>query len=118
MTNYESLGYFAERYGFTVVGTIIPSFSSQDSPTAQDMARIIAQIKQTHAPAIFLEVGASPKLAQQVAAATGAKMMTDLYIEGLSAPDGPAPTYVRMMQYDVQLIVTGCGSCLLLHPGE
>jgi ABC-type Zn uptake system ZnuABC Zn-binding protein ZnuA len=110
VTNHESLGYFADRYGFTVVGAVIPSVSTDASPTAQQMAALIAQIKATGAPAIFLEVGANPQLAQQIAAETGVKVVTDLYTHSLSAPDGPAPTYIEMMKYDVSRIVAGCST--------
>ncbi len=108
VTNHESFGYFADRYGFTVVGAVIPSVSSEASPTAQQMAALIEQIKTTGAPAIFLETGANPQLAQQIAAETGVKVVTNLYTHSLSAPDGPAPTYIEMMKYNVSQIVTGC----------
>jgi ABC-type Zn uptake system ZnuABC Zn-binding protein ZnuA len=108
VTNHESLGYFADRYGFTVVGAVIPSVSTDASPTAQQMAALIEQIKATGAPAIFLEAGANPQLAQQVAAETGVKVVTDLYTHSLSAPGGPAPTYIDMMKYNVSQIVAGC----------
>jgi ABC-type Zn uptake system ZnuABC Zn-binding protein ZnuA len=110
VTNHESLGYFADRYGFTVVGAVIPSVSTEASPTAQQMAALIEQIKASGAPAIFLETGANPQLAQQIAAETGVKVVTDLYTHSLSAPDGPAPTYIDMMKYNVSQIVTGCQS--------
>ena len=110
VTNHESLGYFADRYGFTVVGAVIPSVSTDASPTAQQMAALIEQIKASGAPAIFLETGANPQLAQQIAAETGVKVVTDLYTHSLSAPDGPAPTYIDMMKYNVSQIVTGCQS--------
>jgi ABC-type Zn uptake system ZnuABC Zn-binding protein ZnuA len=110
VTNHESLGYFADRYGFTVVGAVIPSVSTDASPTAQQMAALIEQIKATGAPAIFLEMGANPQLAQQIAAETGVKVVTDLYTHSLSAPDGPAPTYIDMMKYNVSRIVAGCQS--------
>ncbi len=110
VTNHESLGYFADRYGFTVVGAIIPSVSSGASPTAQQMADLIEQIKATGAPALFLETGANPQLAQQVADETGVKVVADLYTHSLSAPDGPAPTYIEMMKYNVSQIVAGCRS--------
>jgi ABC-type Zn uptake system ZnuABC Zn-binding protein ZnuA len=110
VTNHESLGYFADRYGFTVVGAVIPSVSTDASPTAQQMAALIEQIKATGAPAIFLEMGANPQLAQQIAAETGVKVVTDLYTHSLSAPDGPAPTYIDMMKYNVGRIVAGCQS--------
>ncbi|MCL4261222.1 MAG: zinc ABC transporter substrate-binding protein, partial [Anaerolineales bacterium] len=57
VTNHESLGYFAERYGFEVVGSVLESFSSDASPPAQQMAALIDQIKSTGAPAIFLDAG-------------------------------------------------------------
>jgi len=108
VTDHDSLAYFADRYGFTVVGAIIPSVSTDSAPTAQDLARLVAQIQQTGAPAIFLEVTANPKLAQQIAAETGIRVVGDLYLESLSAPDGPAPSYLLMMRHDVDAIVTAC----------
>ena len=69
------------------------------------MARLIDQVKSTGAPAIFLESGSNPQLAQQVAHDTGARVVSDLYTESLSAPDGPAPTYIDMLRYDVNKIV-------------
>jgi zinc/manganese transport system substrate-binding protein len=108
VTNHDSLAYFAARYGFTVVGAIIPSVSTDASPTAQDLAKLVAQIKQTGAPAIFLEVTANPKLAQQIAAETGIPVVGNLYLESLSAADGPAPSYLLMMRHDVDAIVSAC----------
>jgi ABC-type Zn uptake system ZnuABC Zn-binding protein ZnuA len=110
VTNHESLGYFAKRYGFTIVGAVIPSISTDSSPTAQDMARLIEQIKQTGVSAILLDVGANPNLAQQISAETGVRVITDLYVETLSAPDGSAPSYIMMMRHDVDLIVSACAT--------
>jgi ABC-type Zn uptake system ZnuABC Zn-binding protein ZnuA len=108
VTNHDSLAYFAARYGFTVVGAIIPSVSTDASPTAQELARLVDQIKQTGAPAIFLEVTANPNLARQIAAETGIPVVSDLYLESLSAPDGPAPSYLLMLRHDVDAIVSAC----------
>jgi ABC-type Zn uptake system ZnuABC Zn-binding protein ZnuA len=105
VTNHETFGYFAERYGFTVVGTVIPSLSSEASPSAQQMTSLIKQIKQMGAPAIFLEAGANPNLAEQIANETGTKVITNLYTHSISSTSGPAPTYIDMMKYNVKLIV-------------
>jgi ABC-type Zn uptake system ZnuABC Zn-binding protein ZnuA len=105
VTDHEEFGYFAERYGFKLVGAVVPSLSSEAQPSAQQMAALIDQIKATGAPAIFLETSANPKLADQVAAETGAKIVADLYTHSLSGPDGPAPTYIDMIKYDVIQIV-------------
>lgn len=104
VTNHEALGYFAERYEFTVVGTILPSFSSNSSPSAQQMADLIEQIRQVQAPAIFLDAADNPTLARQIAEETGADVVTDLHLESLT--DGaPAATYIDMMKHNITRIV-------------
>jgi ABC-type Zn uptake system ZnuABC Zn-binding protein ZnuA len=105
VTNHESFGYFADRYGFTVIGTIIPSVSTGSAPSAQQLVRLIDQIKATGASAIFLETGTNPQLAQQIASETGIKVVTELYSHSLSDARGPAPTYIDMIQTNVAAIV-------------
>ena len=104
VTNHEALGYFAERYGFTVVGTVIESFSSVASPSAGQMADLINQIKSSGAPAIFLDTSDNEMLAQQIADETGVRVVTDLHLESLTDGD-PAGTYIDMMKYNVTQIV-------------
>jgi len=59
VTNHESFGYYADQYGFTVVGAVLSSVSSGSSPSAREMSALIEQIKQAGAPAIFLEMDAN-----------------------------------------------------------
>lgn len=105
VTNHESFGYFADRYGFTVIGTIIPSVSTGAAPSAQQLAQLIDNIKATGASAIFLETGTNPQLAQQIASETGIKVVTELYSHSLTDARGPAPTYIDMIQINVAAIV-------------
>jgi ABC-type Zn uptake system ZnuABC Zn-binding protein ZnuA len=105
VTNHETFGYFAKRYGFTVVGAIVPSVSSGAAPSAKALATLVDQIRTTGAPAIFLESGTNPQLAEQIASETGVKVVSDLYTHSLSEPGGPASTYIDMMKYDVNAIV-------------
>jgi ABC-type Zn uptake system ZnuABC Zn-binding protein ZnuA len=104
VTNHEAIGYFAERYGFIVVGAIIPSFSSGSSPSAQQMADLIEQIKLYEAPAIFLDASDNPDLAKQIAAETGVKVISDLHLESLTE-GAPAGTYIDMMRDNVTKMV-------------
>ncbi|MGQ9841907.1 MAG: metal ABC transporter substrate-binding protein, partial [Anaerolineae bacterium] len=97
VTNHESFGYFADRYGFTIVGTVIPSVSTGASPSAQEMAALIEHIKEHAAPAIFLETGTNPQLARQIAQEAGIKVVTELYTHSITDASGPAPTYIDMM---------------------
>lgn len=104
VTNHEAFGYFADRYGFKVIGTVIESLSTDASPSAQQLAALIDQIKASKAPAIFLDASDNATLAQQIAAETGVKVITDLHLESLT--DGaPAATYIDMMKYNVTQIV-------------
>lgn len=105
VTNHESLGYFADRYGFQVVGAIIPSVTTGATPTAQELAQLTEVIHRLNVKAIFLEVGANPQLADQIASETGIHVVSDLYSHSLSSKDGPAPTYLDMMRYNTQIIV-------------
>jgi len=106
VTNHDALGYFANAYGFKVIGAVIPSVTTDASPSAQQMTSLINTIKSSGAPAIFLDVGENQNLAQQIAAETGARIITDLYVETISAPVGPAPTYIDMIKHDVTQIIS------------
>ena len=105
VTNHESFGYFADRYGFRIVGAVIPSVSTNASPSAKELAALTDRIRQTGAPAIFLETGANPQLADQLAGEAGIKVVTDLYTHSVTAAGGSAPTYIDMMRFNVQKIV-------------
>jgi len=104
VTNHEALGYFAERYGFTIIGTVIPGASSDAAPSAKQMAELIDQIESTGAPAIFLGEVENPALAQQIAKEAGAVVVDDLYLESLTE-GAPAATYIDMMKHNVARIV-------------
>jgi ABC-type Zn uptake system ZnuABC Zn-binding protein ZnuA len=105
VTNHESLGYFADRYGFRVIGTLIPSVSTGAAPSAQELSRLTQRMQQLGVKAIFLETGANPQLARQIAQAAGAQVVTELYTHSISAPGGPAPTYIDMIRYNTRAIV-------------
>jgi len=101
VTNHESFGYFADRYDINIVGTIVPSVSTGASPSAQQLVQLIEEIKRTGAPAIFLESGTNPQLAEQVARESGVKVIKDLYTHSISPPGG----YIDMIKYNTEAIV-------------
>jgi ABC-type Zn uptake system ZnuABC Zn-binding protein ZnuA len=105
VTNHESFGYFADRYGFRIVGTVIPSVDSSASPSAQQLAGLIQHIREIGAPAIFLETGANPQLAEQVGKETGITVITELITHSVTEAGGFAPTYVDMMKHNTQKII-------------
>jgi ABC-type Zn uptake system ZnuABC Zn-binding protein ZnuA len=103
VTDHEDLDYFAAAYGMEVVGAVTPSFSTTATISAQQMAALQDQIETLGIPAIFVDSTANPRLAGQVAQDTGVRVVT-LYSGSLSAPDGPAPTYMAMMRTNAQTI--------------
>lgn len=103
VTDHDDLSYFAAAYGMQVVGAVTPSFSSMASISAQEMAALQDQIKAQGVPAIFVGSTVNPRLADQVALDTGVRVVP-LYTDSLSVPDGPAPTYVKMMRANAQTI--------------
>ena len=102
VTNHESFGYFADRYGFEIVGTIMPSVSTDASPSAQQLAQLVDRIRQTGVPAVFLEAGTNPQLAEQIGRETGIRVVTDLYSHSLTDAQGAAPTYLEMMRHNTK----------------
>jgi ABC-type Zn uptake system ZnuABC Zn-binding protein ZnuA len=88
-----------------VAGSVIKSFSSDASPSAQQLAGLIDEIRASGATAIFLDAADSATFAHQIASETGVKVITDLHLESLT--DGPpADNYIDMMKYNVAQIVS------------
>lgn len=106
VTNHESFGYFADRYGFKVVGTIIHSVSSGSAPSAQQMAELVDQMRASGAIAIFMETGSNSQLAEQLSTETGIKVVYDLYTHSISEAGGNAPSYIDLMKYNVEQMVS------------
>lgn len=102
VSNHRSLGYFADRYGFKIVGTVFPTSSTEGTPSPKELAELIDDIRASGAPAIFLETGANADLANQVAREAGVKVVTDLYTHSLGER---APSYLEMMRWNVRRIV-------------
>jgi ABC-type Zn uptake system ZnuABC Zn-binding protein ZnuA len=102
VTDHQSLGRFASRYGFEIVGSLFPTPTGEGSPSARQLAALVANIKATGAPAIFVETGSAVGLAQQIGAEAGVKVVTDLSTHSLTQQ---ASTYVQMMRWDVNKIV-------------
>ncbi len=103
--NHASHGYFADRYGFQVVGTVIPGTGTSESPTAQQLGDLTSAIRDSGARAIFVETDENPELAKQLAAETGVAVVTDLLDHSLTPAGGVAPTYIDMMRFDTRRIV-------------
>jgi ABC-type Zn uptake system ZnuABC Zn-binding protein ZnuA len=105
VTNHESFGYFADRYGFRLVGAVLPGVSTGAAPSAQAMAALVERIREAGVKAVFLETGTEARIARAVAAEAGVTVVTELYSHSVTGPDGPAPTYIEMLKTNTRLIV-------------
>lgn len=75
--------------------------------TPQQVARAIDLVRDRDVPAVFCESTVSPTAQEQVARETGARLGGVLYVDSLSEPDGPVPTYLDLLEHDVHVIIEG-----------
>ncbi len=104
VTDHDSLGYLAHEYGFTVIGTVIPSLSTVASASAQELAALEEQIAREEVKAIFVGTTVNLQVASQLAADLGIEIVS-IYTDSLSDANGPAPTYLDFMRHNLQTIV-------------
>ncbi|GAB6845782.1 zinc/manganese transport system substrate-binding protein [Methylorubrum rhodinum] len=100
ITTHDSFGYYAAAYGLRFLAPQGISTNSEAGP--KDVARIIRQIRRDKVPAVFVESIADPRLMQQIARESGAKVGARLFSDALSGPNGPAPTYLEMMRANLK----------------
>ncbi len=103
VTSHDSLGYFANLYGFQVVGVIL-STTTEVEPSAEDLTELVEEVKEYGVPAVFGETTVSERLANTLARESGAKLVR-LYSGSLSPSGGGAETYVEMVRVNVERIV-------------
>jgi len=99
ITTHDAFGYFGDDYRMQFIAP--EGMSTESEASARDLADIIAQVKTRQIPAVFLENVTNPRLLQQIAKETGAKIGGTLYSDALSAPNGPAGSYIDMMRNNV-----------------
>lgn len=73
VTGHESLGYFAQRYGFKLIGAVIPSLTTEAESSASSLMRLKRLINQNQVPAIFIEMGTPLKTTKALANEAGVK---------------------------------------------
>ncbi|GLS72012.1 metal ABC transporter substrate-binding protein [Methylobacterium tardum] len=100
ITTHDAFGYFAAAYGLRFIAPQGVSTDSEASP--RDVAAIIRQIRKERVPAVFLENISDPRQMEQIAREGGARIGGKVYSDALSAPDGPAATYLDLMRSNVQ----------------
>lgn len=103
VTSHDAFGYFGAAYGVRFLA--LQGVSEESEPSARDLRRLIDQIRREQIKVLFLENALSPRLVQRIAEETGARVGGTLYADALSRPDGPAGSYVRMVEHNVRLLL-------------
>jgi zinc/manganese transport system substrate-binding protein/manganese/iron transport system substrate-binding protein len=109
VTTHDAFGYYARRYGIRIVGTVIPSLSTEAQPSAGATARLIATIRRTGVRAVFAENSVNPKLADVIAGETGARVGSDLWGDSLGPAGSDGATYLGAIAANTDAIARGLG---------
>ena len=108
VTNHDALEYFANRFHYKVIGTIIPGGSTLAEPSASDLRDLVATIKVAGVNAIFSESTSSSKLADTVGRELGKKItIVELSTDTLGEPGSPTSTYQGLIATTARLIADG-----------
>ena len=107
VTDHDAFGYFARRYGIDVVGAVIPSQATEAQPSAKDLSDLAELIEREGVEAIFPESSLSSKVAEAIAAQTGASSSYELYGDTLGPPGSDGATYLTMEAANADAMARG-----------
>jgi len=106
VTNHFAYGYYAERYGFEMLGTVIPAATTEAETSAAQFAELVELIERERVPAIFGSTTEPVTLAEAIAAEVGFEVeVIQLYTGSLGEPGSGAETYLEMMRTSTERIV-------------
>jgi ABC-type Zn uptake system ZnuABC Zn-binding protein ZnuA len=109
VTNHDAFGYYLDRYGLELVGSVIPSFDTSAELSGRDIRDLVAKIRATKVKAVFSESSLPPKAAETIAAEAGVKVVVGedaLYGDALGPPGSDGDTYLKMIRHNTATIVS------------
>lgn len=111
VTNHHVFGYLADRFGFRVIGAVIPGGTTLAAPSASDLADLVSAVEQTGVPTIFAESSSPDRLMRALADEANVHVdVVELYTESLTEAGGGAEDYLTMMRVNTERIATGLSS--------
>ncbi|MRG65274.1 metal ABC transporter substrate-binding protein [Rhizobium pusense] len=102
ITSHDAFGYFEHAYGLNFLAP--EGISTESEASAADVAKLVDQVRHDKASAIFVENITDKRLIDQIASETGLKIGGTLYSDALSTADGPAATYIDMVNHNIETI--------------
>jgi ABC-type Zn uptake system ZnuABC Zn-binding protein ZnuA len=103
VTNHDAFPYFADEYGFTIVGNVLANPEAELS--AGDLAQLVRAVREQHVKAIFSESQFNPRVARTLADEAGVQVIADLYTDTLGDTGSTGASYIDMLRYNMQTIV-------------
>jgi ABC-type Zn uptake system ZnuABC Zn-binding protein ZnuA len=107
VTSHDALGYYARRYGITVIGAVIPALTTAAQPSAGDVTKLVDTIKREGVKTIFAESSVNPKVEEAIARETGAKIGTALWADSLGPKGSDGATYIASIAANTRALVQG-----------
>lgn len=110
VTTHDTFAYYAHAYGFEILGTALGSLSTETGdPSAADIATLVEAIDEAGVPAIFAENIVNPDLMRSIADEAGVELAPTLYTDALGEAGSAGDSYLKMMTYNTDTIVTALG---------
>jgi ABC-type Zn uptake system ZnuABC Zn-binding protein ZnuA len=109
VTNHDAFGYYIDRYGLELVGSVIPSFDTSAELSGRDIRDLVAKIKATGVKAIFSETSLPPRAAETIGREAGVRVVVGadaLYGDALGPPGSDGDTYLKMIRHNTATIVS------------
>jgi ABC-type Zn uptake system ZnuABC Zn-binding protein ZnuA len=108
VTDHDAFGYYLDRYGLELVGSVIPSFDSSAELSGRDIRDLVARIRATRVRAVFSETTLPPRTAETIGREAGVRVVVGseaLYGDALGPPGSDGDTYLKMIRHNTATIV-------------
>jgi ABC-type Zn uptake system ZnuABC Zn-binding protein ZnuA len=117
VTTHDALAYYAERYGIEIVGTVIPSLSTQGQPSAGALAELTRTIRREGVRVVFAESSVNSKVERAIADEAGAALGKELWADTLGPDGSDGATYVQSIASNTRAMVEGMTGGAVSCPG-
>jgi len=107
VTTHDALGYYANRYGLQVIGTVIPALTTQAQASSGDLAKLVDTVRRERVRAIFAESSVNAKVEDAIAQETGARVGKALWADSLGPEGSDGATYADSIRANTEAIVEG-----------
>lgn len=108
VTNHHVFGYLADRFGFRVIGAVIPSGTTLASPSSSDLRSLTEAMREAGVRTVFADSSQPKRLAEVLRKELGGQVrVVELYSESLTEPGKGAATYLQMMRANTTAMADG-----------